>query len=253
MGKYLKILTFLLSISSKVFSIESGDSVQRNINALMYLGVIDMQFSYYQLDGESSYFENHYTYQPLLNKQHILNFEIGVVKSFQQEGRFITPSDFKLAYQYNLHKNTTSTIGFMGSFTGARFILPTGNSNYLSGDNSWIIEPTFGSQWRAGNKLLLYGYRIRYNYSFAALPERQISKSYARFETYLAYENEKIWFMIMPDYRYTPETKEHNAFIKFDLGYSFHKDFGIIAEYNPRVIGNSFYKYNITLGAYLFF
>lgn len=104
LGKYLKILTFLLSISSKVFSIESGDSVQRNINALMYLGVIDMQFSYYQLDGESAYIENHYTYQPLLNKQHVLNFEIGVVKSFQQEGSFITPSDFKLAYQYNLHK-----------------------------------------------------------------------------------------------------------------------------------------------------
>lgn len=59
MGKYLKILAFLLSITSEVFSIESSDSVQRNINALMYLGVIDMQLSYYQLDGQSAYIENH--------------------------------------------------------------------------------------------------------------------------------------------------------------------------------------------------
>ncbi len=224
-----------------------------NTDALRYVGVSDVDVELYRVDASRHFVQYQMTYQPLINEKHVVNVEFGVVQASLPQGKYVSPADTKLAYKYNFRYDRAPEGGYQGSFTGIQLTLPTGRNAYLSGFDNWTLEPTIGSHWEFSKHQLNAGYRVRYNHSFATLPQAPLRFSYLRVEAYLGYENDHIWFVLKPGYRYIPSQKEHNLFAHVSTGYKLNENFGIKLSYKPRVIGTSFFASQASTGVYLYF
>lgn len=251
MGLFKKNHTYLLVIllNCNLFS-QNIDSTEQVKDVLLSYGRIAYDAEYYDVNKDNSFLDHHFNYQPFVNDDNIVNIEFGVIHSFLETGDFLTPNDLTISYQRNFKTQNYKKNGYQGFGTKLKFTLPTGRAEYLSGFDSWTIEPLIGTQWLI-NKCLI-GSSIRYSYSFKALPGKQPRYSFIRLDGFLGYENSHLWCFIEPDYRYIPSLANSHLFINFDFGYKFNKICGVKFSWKPRIIGDQFYSSLFSLGGYMF-
>jgi hypothetical protein len=213
---------------------------------------IDYGLEYYVVDSKSSFLENHILFQPIINDKNIVNLEFGIVSSFQEEGNFTTPADLSISYQRNIESGKYGNTGFQGTAVKMELKIPTGRDEYLSGFDSWTIEPLLGTQWLFTNPSWFMSFQARYNYSFAALPGKEPRYSFLRLDYFFGYESNKMWLFLQPDYRYIPSMSSHTLYLTLDGAYKINSKFGVRAILKPRLYGDEFYESLMVIGVYAY-
>jgi hypothetical protein len=231
---------------------QQADSTIRFNDILIDDRFFDYGLEYYMIDSKSSFLENHFLYQPFINDKNIVNLEFGIVSSFQENGNFTTPSDISISYQRNFESKKYGNTGFQGMAVKMKFIIPTGRDEYLSGFDSWTIEPLIETQWLFTNPSWFMSFQVRYNYSFTALPGKQPRYSFVRLDYFFGYENKQMWLFLQPDYRYIPSMSSHTLYLTIDGAYKLSSKFGIRAKLKPRLSGDEFYESLMVIGVYAY-
>lgn len=161
---------------------QKADTTTRYNDILINTRFIDYGLEYYVIDAKNSFLENHFIFQPIIDDKNIINLEMGIVTSFQENGNHTTPSDLSISYQHNFESKKYENTGFQSVALKVKFKIPTGRDEYLSGFDSWTIEPLLGNQWLFTNPSWFMSFQARYNYSFAALPGKQPRYSFVRLD-----------------------------------------------------------------------
>ena len=244
-------MLLLLGSTSSLFG-QAIDSTDKVNDVLLNIGSIGYDAEFYRVE-ESSFVEHHFVFQPYLLENGFFNIDVTLVNSFLPNGNFFVPGDLSLNYQQIFKTENYKSNGFQGWAARMKFTIPTGSNKYLSGFDSWTIEPLVGVQWLLGNTDWLIAIEARYNYSFAALPESDPRFSFVRLEPFVGFENENYFVFISSDYRYIPSKYSNNLFLYLNIGYKFSTRFGASLTAKPRVLGSDFFDYQLGFGSYFFF
>jgi hypothetical protein len=244
------VLLFLTLVCSSV-NAQEQDSVVNFTDVQNSVGFIDYAAEYYIVDSQNSFLENHFLVQPFISNKHILNVEGGIVSSFKDSQSTTTIGDVSFSYQRNFQSVNYGETGYQGFALKAKLIFPTGQAEYFSGFDSWTIEPLFGTQWLFNIPDWFTSIQVRYNYSFASLPDKSKRPGFLRLEYFFGYESEHMWLFIQPDYRYIPESSKSTLFLTLDGAYKINNGFGVRAKISPRVMGTDFFEVLSVLGVYM--
>ena len=231
---------------------EKADSTNRFNDILINTRFIDYGLEYYIIDSKSSFIENHVLFQPIIDDKNIFNIELGIVTAFQEDGNHTTPGDLSLSYQRNFTYRNYESSGYQGFATKMKLVIPTGRDEYLSGFDSWTIEPLVGTQWLFENQNWFTSIQIRYSYSFATLPGKEPRFDFLRVEYFFGYESSTSWLFLAPDYRYVPSVAGNNLFLGLDFGYKIRKSYGFKALLKPRLVGKQYFAFYSLAGFYLY-
>ena len=231
---------------------EVEDTIIRVNDVLFNYGFVDYGGEYYVVDSKNSFLEHHLYYQPYVNDKNIFIIEFGVVQSFLDIGNYVSPSDLSLTYQRNFKSKSYGSTGFQGIASSLKFTIPTGRDEYLSGLNSWTIEPLIGSQWLFSNVNWFTSFQLRYSHSFASLPTYTPRFDILRVEYFYGFENNRGWLFLETDYRFTPDKADHNLFLAINGGYKLNNQLGFKVKIKPRIIGSEFYSSLFILGFYTY-
>ena len=213
---------------------------------------IDYGAEFYTIDSKNSFIEHHVVYQPYLNKNQTISIEIGLVDSNLETDHFFSPSDLSVNYQKIYKPKNKQESGYQGVGYALKFIIPTGRDEYFSGFDSWTLEPQVGTQWVLSNSNWLVATTVRYNFSFASLPNKIRRFSHLRFQGFIGFENKVWWGFIEPDYRYIPSLESNNIFVGINFGYKLSPHIAIRFFGKPRITGEDFFKSLYTIGGTLY-
>ncbi len=249
--KYI-FISLLMCLAYCTINAQEQDSIKKTTDALFYYGYLEYDAEYYTIDSKTSFLEHHISYQPFISDINILSIELGIVNSFQEEGNYTTPSDLRLNYRRNFFSPQYGKQGYQGTTAGVKFIMPTGRSEYLSGFDSWSLEPIFGSSWRFENPVWSQGIQAKYFFSIASLPMKNARFDFLRLEYYIGFENKKNGIYFEPDYRYIPSKGNHNFFLNTRYNINANSKLGFDISYKYRVLGDDFFEHLFDVGFYLF-
>lgn len=249
---YLSGLFLVLFQITALAQTEKADSTDRFNDILINTRFIDYGLEYYIIDSKSSFIENHVLFQPIIDDKNIFNIELGIITAFQEDGNHTTPSDLSLSYQRNFAFRKYESSGYQGFAAKMKLVIPTGRDEYLSGFDSWTIEPLVETQWLSEDPNWFTSIQLRYSYSFATLPGKDPRFDFLRVEYFFGFESSTLWFFLTPDYRYVPSVSGNNLFLGLDFGYKIRKSFGLKAMVKPRIVGKQFYAFYSMAGFYLY-
>ena len=159
-----------LKITAQDFQQQEEDSIPRFTDVFIPTGIIDYDAEYYYIDSENQFLEHHFILQPIISDVNIVNLEFGLTHSRTVEGNFTTPADMIISYQRNIKSARYKETGFQGLGARIRFFIPTGRGEYLSGLDSWTLEPGLITGLLLNDPRWFVSAEMRYNYSFASLP-----------------------------------------------------------------------------------
>lgn len=249
---YLSGLFLILFQITALAQTEKSDSTNRFNDILINTQFIDYGLEYYIIDSKSSFIENHVLFQPIIDDKNIFNIELGIITAFQEDGNHTTPGDLSLSYQRNFTSRKYGSSGYQGFAAKMKLVIPTGRGEYLSGFDSWTIEPLVGTQWLFEDPNWSTSIQVRYSYSFATLPGKEPRFDFLRVEYFFGYESSTFWLFLTPDYRYVPSVSGNNLFFGLDFGYKIRKSFGLKAFVKPRIVGKQFFAFYSMAGFYLY-
>ena len=246
--KWLFIVLFIpAGVSAQI------DSTNKINDILLYKAFIDYGAEYYKIDDENSILEHHIVFQPFINDINILNIEFGLTHSFLDSVNAFSPADWSISYQRNFMDENYGNVGYQGHAGIIKLIVPTGRGEYLSGFNSWAIEPLIGFQWRVFTKNFISALQFRYNYNFGALPNKETRPDFFRAEYFFGFDNSVYLAFFEIDYRWINQNNSHTLFLSFEFGRRISPNTGLRLNLKPRILGEDFYQYLGVLGLYHFF
>jgi hypothetical protein len=251
--RYSFILLFLLSVTKVGLSQTDNakpDSSTRVNDIFQPYGWIDYAAEYNTIDSKNSFLEHYFVYQPYLGHEQIVQIEFGLVHAFLDSATYFVPGDLTLSYQKVFFAKNEQKVGYQGVGVTMKLIIPTGSDAYLSGVDSWAIEPQFGVQWGFNNPNWLFALVGRYNYNFASLPNKEPDNSFFRLQCHLGIENDKWWGFVVPDYRFIPDGQRSTFFVELDLGYKITERLALRITAKPRLAGEDFVASVYTIGGF---
>ena len=257
--KYLQILLCTIIISCCLFSDrilaqeKSADSIPRFTDVFIPVGILDYDAEFYYIDSDNYFLEHHFTLQPIISERDLINLEFGLAHSKTPNGNFTVPADMSISYQRNIKSSRYNESGFQGVGPRLKFIIPTGRGEYLSGFDSWSLEPALVTGFLLKDPRWFTTAEIRYNYSFASLPNTNKNPDFLRTEGYFGYEDKDWWFRLRVDYRLRTQRSEHNLFLGTDFSLKINEDIGLKGQWKSRVTGSNFWKHFASVGGYYFF
>jgi len=252
MSKISNIILLFILVDSVIMNAQDKDTLAKTSDILLYQSFGDYGAEFYKVDSRNSFLDNHILFQPYVNNLNIFNIEFGIVNSYQEEGNFTTPGDLSLSYQRNFISKKYKSTGFQGIAVRIKFTLPTGKLDYYSGHDTWALEPLIGTQWLLENPDWFTSAQVRYYYSLSALPGKSPRFNFIWLEYFFGYENQKVFFILSPDYRFIPNNSKHNLFLGIEIGYKVSSQIGIRSEFKPKVTGDEFYESLFLLGFYIY-
>ena len=257
--KDLQILLFAVLVSCYLFSDpilaqeNSSDSIPRFTDVFIPTGILDYDAEFYYIDSNNYFLEHHFILQPIISDRDLINIEFGIAHSKTPDGNFTVPADLSVSYQRNIKSSRYNESGFQGIGPRLKFIIPTGRGEYLSGFDSWSLEPALVTGFLLKDPRWFTTAEIRYNYSFASLPNTNKNPDFLRAEGFFGYEDDQWWFRLRVDYRLRTRQSENNLFIGSDFSIKINEDIGLKAQYKFRVAGSNFWKHFASVGGYYFF
>ena len=186
---YLGALLFVFFQITAFAQTEKADSTNRFNDILINARFIAYGLEYYIIDSKSSFIDNHVLFQPIIDDKNIFNIELGIITAFQEDGNHTTPGDLSLSYQRNFISRIYGSSGYQGFAAKMKLVIPTGRGEYLSGFDSWTIEPLVGTQWLFEDPNWFTSIQLRYSYSFASLPGKDPRFDFLRVEYFFGYES----------------------------------------------------------------
>ena len=252
--KLKKWLWLFFLVAIPLHTIAQGDTTSTKINDIfLNKAFIDYGAEYYKISDKNSILEHHILFQPFVNDVNILNIEFGLTHSFLDSVKAFSPADLSISYQRNFLHSNYGELGYQGHAAKLKLIIPTGRGEYLSGSNSWAVEPLLGFQWHVFTNDFITAWQIRYNYNFGALPDKAIRPDFVRVEYSIGFDNTKQLVFIDLDYRRVTQNNSHSLFINFEIGTKVSERTGIRFSAKPRIIGDDFNELSTILGLYHFF
>lgn len=252
-SKFFALLVSLFVMAIISAQENENDSIPRFTDVFFPTGILDYDAEFYVIDSGNQYLEHHFILQPILSDVNIVNLEFGLTHSWIPEGNFTTPADMSVSYQRNFKAEKYGESGFQGLGARLKFIIPTGRGEFLSGLDSWTLEPTLVTGWLLNNPAWFLTLEARYNNSFAALPGKTANPDFFRFETFYGYEDDNWWFRLKADYRLRTALSEHNLFLGADGSLKVNKSIGLTLEWKSRVVGDNFWEHFVAIGGYYLF
>ena len=257
--KILKILILgsvisYFSFNSQILAQKTdSDSIPRFTDVFIPSGILDYDAEFYYIDSDNYFLEHHFILQPVISDRDLINLEFGLVHSKTPDGNFTVPADLSVSYQRNIKSSRYNESGFQGIGPRLKFIIPTGRGEYLSGLDSWTLEPALVTGFLLKDPRWFSTAEIRYNYSFASLPNTNKNPDFLRAEGFYGYEDSNWWFRLRVDYRLRTRLSEHNLFIGSDFSIKLNEDIGLKGQWKSRVAGSDFWKHFVSVGGYYFF
>ncbi|MCG8581224.1 MAG: hypothetical protein MI866_14985 [Bacteroidales bacterium] len=219
-------------------------------STLYYYSYIDGYVEFYKFNDKQflqSFTTNGSIY---LRKNSYLNLEFVLSNAWDDGAYNFTVGDMSVTYSYNKYSDKFLKTGFQGVTSSFKMILPTGKSEYLSGLDNWIIEPSVYYGWLLKDNRFFFTNKIRINTSVGSIGDAIVPDAYFRFEPRLGFENEDFWVDTTSDLRTSIESLKTTVFMSLSCGYKVNSKTGWMFSFKKNINDKRFYNTYLSIGFY---